>query len=118
MDSIVTNWSDIESDHPIPLLHRKRLCGERMLVAHVNLEKGCHVATHAHESEQMACIVSGKVRWRLGAPGSHDYREVVVEGGSVVFLPSWFPHGVDALEDTFILDVLSPPGEMGVDRQS
>ena len=118
MDAVVASWAELESDHPIPLLHRKRLRGERMLVAHVNLDKGCHVATHSHESEQMACIVSGKVRWRLGEPGTPDYREVDVEGGSVVCLPSWFPHGVDALEDTFILDVLSPPGEMGVDRQS
>jgi hypothetical protein len=35
----------------------------------------------------------------------------------VVVLPSNFPHGVTAVERTLIFDVLSPPGEMGVDSQ-
>ena len=57
------------------------------------------------------------MRWRLGEEGSAEYREQEVGGGTVVLLPGGFPHGVDALEDTVILDVLSPPGPMGVDRQ-
>ena len=89
-----------------------------MLWAYVDLSKGCEVAMHEHESEQIAFVISGGVIWRLGDPDSSDYREQEVEGGSVVHLPGGFPHGVRALEDTVILDVLSPPGEMGVDRQA
>lgn len=88
-----------------------------MVWAYVNLAKGCHVATHQHESEQIAFVVSGKVRWRLGSEEAGDYTEQEAGGGTVVVLPSNFPHGVDALEDTVILDVLAPPGPMGVDRQ-
>jgi quercetin dioxygenase-like cupin family protein len=67
--------------------------------------------------EQVACVMSGRVLWRLGEPGSADYRELEVTGGNVVELPSNFPHGVTAIEHTVIFDVLSPPGEMGVDKQ-
>lgn len=34
-----------------------------------------------------------------------------------VFKEVNFPHGVDALEDTLIIDLLSPPGAMGIDSQ-
>ncbi|MCW5941255.1 MAG: cupin domain-containing protein [Fimbriimonadaceae bacterium] len=108
---------DDAEDHPIALLARRRVAGDRMLLADVRLQKGCHVATHSHESEQIAFVVSGRVTWRLGEPGSAEYREETVGAGAVVVLPSGFPHGVDALEDTHIVDVLSPPGEMGVDSQ-
>lgn len=72
---------------------------------------------HSHVSEQIAFIVSGKVRWLLGEPGSDTYRELEAGPGTVVELPSEFPHGVLALVDAVIIDVLSPPGEMGVDNQ-
>lgn len=108
-------WDDVEADHPIALLHRKRLFGERMLVARVHLEKGCVVENHFHESEQIAIIISGHVRWNIGAPGSSEWREQEMFGGEVLVLPSNCPHGITALEDTEIIDVLSPPAAMGVD---
>lgn len=107
----------VEEDHPIPLLARRMFLGENMLWAHVRLTSGCHVATHSHPNEQLAFVISGHVRWRLGEQGSAGYREQEVRGGTLVHLPGGFPHGVDALEDTVILDVLSPPGKMGVDSQ-
>jgi hypothetical protein len=40
-----------------------------------------------------------------------------MQGGEVLHLPSNLPHAVEALEETHILDMLSPPGPMGVDSQ-
>ena len=117
MDALVVGLEQLEEDQPIDRLARRRLFGENMLWAHVRLAAGCHVAQHSHPNEQIAFVISGCVRWRLGAEGSAEYREQEVCGGTVVHLPGGFPHGVDAVEDTVILDVLSPPGEMGVDRQ-
>jgi quercetin dioxygenase-like cupin family protein len=116
-DTLVHRWEAIVADNPVPKLSRKRVFAERVLVARVELESGCEVAMHSHEMEQVACVMSGRVVFRLGEPGSSDYREVEVTGGQVVELPSNFPHGVLALENTLIFDVLSPPGEMGVDKQ-
>lgn len=117
MDPLVIPLDSVAKESPVPLIFRRRVFGDRILFAEVHLEKGCHVAPHSHESEQVAYVVSGRVRWNLGAKGSDEYREVETTGGHVVVLPSNFPHGVDALEDTLIIDLLSPPGEMGIDRQ-
>lgn len=117
MDPLIDRWDAIEEDHPIALIHRKRIRADRLLLARVRLDQGCHVAPHRHESEQVAWIMSGRVRWSLGEPGTSEYRQVETGAGEVVRLPSGFLHGVDALEDTLILDILSPPGDMGIDTQ-
>ena len=117
MNATNYQWDDAPSDKPIPLLSRRKIEGEKMLVARVFLEQGCKVTKHQHESEQIAVHLSGKVLWRVGEPGSPEYREVILGGGEVMVLPSNVPHSVDALEDTLIVDVLSPIGPMGVDSQ-
>ncbi|MCB0825413.1 MAG: cupin domain-containing protein [Armatimonadetes bacterium] len=114
MKASITNWLDTPMDQPIPFLDRKKVEGEEMLVARVTLHPGCEVAVHSHRSEQIAVILSGKVKWILGDEGE----EVIVEGGSVVHLPSFYPHGVVAIEETHIIDILAPKGAMGVDSQN
>ena len=112
-DEQVQSWDRVPVDSPAPLLDRQKIEGEKMLMAMVRLAKGCHVAVHSHASEQFAYVISGRVKWTLGIEG----REVVVTGGQVVHLPPNFPHGVNALEDTVILDMLAPVGAMGVGSQ-
>ena len=118
MDAVVANWSELAEDHPVPLLHRRKVTGEKAMVARVVLEPGCKVARHAHENEQIAIILSGKVKWLLGTPGTPSYEERVLTGGDTVVLRAMCPHGVEALEETVILDVFCPPGPMGVDSQT
>lgn len=117
MKATLYRWDDVAQDNPIALLDRKRIEGEKIMLAKVTLHEGCHVATHTHENEQFACVISGKVRFRIGVDSSPDSYEVVLGGGDILHLPSNLPHGVDALEETHILDLLSPPGAMGVDSQ-
>jgi len=113
MDAVAHVWTEIPEDNPIPLLTRRSITGEKMLVARVRLQKGCHVALHHHESEQIAMVLSGHVRWFFG-DGRPD---VEMCDGGVLVLPSNVPHGLDALVDTEIIDVLSPVGPMGVDQK-
>ena len=117
MDATACSWDKAQFDQPIDLLDRRRIYGERMMLANVTLHKGCRVASHFHESEQLACVMSGRVRWGIGAEGSADYREFEMGGGEVMVLPSNVPHSVLALEETHIIDVLSPPAAMGIDNQ-
>lgn len=118
MDTLLHRWRDIEADNPIPLLHRQMIRGDQMLAAMVRLEAGCKVALHHHLSEQIAYVISGRVRWGIGDLGSSDRREFEMVGGDVLRLPSHLPHEVEALEETTILDILAPPGPMGVDSQA
>jgi len=111
MNAVAYRWSDIEADNPIELLTRQRILGDQILVANVKLKPGCVVAVHHHVSEQIAIILSGHVRWTV------DGKEIEMRGGEVLVIPSNVPHGVLALEETHVIDLLSPPGAMGVDSQ-
>ncbi len=113
MDATTYRWDEIAEDNPIALLTRRTLYGEKMMVARVRLEKGCHVAPHHHDSEQIAIVMSGSCVWLMG----EERTPVPMKGGEVMVLPSNVVHGLDVLEDTEIIDVLSPIGPMGVDKQ-
>jgi len=118
MNDLVYRWDSIQPDTPVPLLHRRLIKGEQILLAMIRLEKGCTVALHHHHSEQVAYVISGRVRWGLGEPGTPERREFEMGGGEVLHLPSNLPHQIEALEESQILDMLSPPGPMGVDQQN
>jgi quercetin dioxygenase-like cupin family protein len=79
---------EVNADHPIPLLERKAVRGEKILTAMVRLEKGCKVALHHHPSEQFAYVISGRVKWGLGTPGTPEHREFESGGGEILHLPS------------------------------
>lgn len=110
-------WGELTEDAPMAKLARRRIIGENLMISQVRLERGCHVPTHAHENEQFAMIMSGALRFGIGADGSPERHEVVVKAGEVMHLPSNVPHSADALEDTLVLDLFSPPSATtGIDR--
>ena len=110
-------WDDLEIDRPMALLTRKRIIGEQMMISQVHLEKGFAVASHAHENEQFACVVSGRIRFGIGDENSSDYEQVELGAGEVLHLPSNVIHSAEAVEDTVILDLFSPPSEKtGIDQ--
>jgi quercetin dioxygenase-like cupin family protein len=99
-------WEDLPKEALKPDLARRLIAGERMMLAHVYLEKGCVVPLHSHENEQLTYILEGALRFWLG----DDESEVVdVRAGEVLHLPSHLPHKAEALEDTLDVDVFSPP---------
>src|SRR6516225_5071343 len=102
MRAPVYRWKDVVEDNPIPLLTRRMVTGEKALVAKVFLAKGCQVACHQHVSEQIAVMVSGRVRWIIGAEGDPDRYDFEAVGGDVIQLPSGIWHAVDTLEDSEI----------------
>ena len=99
------------------LLSRRRIIGERMMISQVFLKKGCFVTTHAHANEQFACVMSGELRFGIGAEGAADRYEVNVKAGEVIHLPSNVPHSAEAVSDTEVLDLFSPPSQKtGIDQ--
>ncbi|MHC5113990.1 MAG: cupin domain-containing protein [Planctomycetota bacterium] len=115
-DAAVHRWDDLDSDRPMELLSRRRITGVHAMLSEIHLDQGCHVPTHAHENEQFACVISGRMRFGLGAEDGPDRREVTLGPGEVLHVPPLVPHSADALEDSVVLDVFSPPSEKtGVD---
>src|SRR5439155_1312181 len=101
-------WADIPKEEVSERLSRRLITGDRVMLAHVYLKKGCAVPKHAHENEQFTYILEGALRFLVGEDGSE---EVVVRAGEVLHLPSNVPHAAYALEDTLDVDVFSPPRE-------
>lgn len=117
-DARVLRWSDLETDRPMPLIERQRILGAKAMLSRVALAKGFSVETHRHENEQFAVVLSGTIRFRIGEPDDPAARVVTLVGGEVLHLPSNVPHSADALEDTVVLDIFSPPSATtGVDRR-
>lgn len=116
-DSKVYRWSDMPTDRPMPRIERQRIIGDKAMLSRVALAKGFSVETHRHENEQFGVVLSGKIRFRIGEPDDPNAREVTLVGGEVLHLPSNVPHSAEAIEDTVVLDIFSPPSATtGVDR--
>jgi quercetin dioxygenase-like cupin family protein len=113
MEAKIYRWADVEEDRPVDRLVRRRIIGEKVLAAQIHLEKGCVVNPHSHPSEQVSIVISGKTRWRL----DDDEHEYIASVGDVIVLPGGCRHGCEALEDSDMIDILSPPAAMGVDSQ-
>ncbi|HTR78442.1 MAG TPA: cupin domain-containing protein [Gemmatimonadaceae bacterium] len=99
-------WDDIPRERVSPLLDRKLITGQRMMLAHVYLKKGCIVPKHSHENEQLTYILSGALKFWIG---DDESRELVVGAGEVLHIPSHVPHKAEAMEDTLDVDIFSPP---------
>ena len=99
-------WDDIEKEKVTDLLERRLITGDRMMLAHVYLKKGCVVPMHHHENEQLTYILEGALRFWIGEDGKD---ELIVSAGEVLHIPSNVPHKAEAIEDTLDVDVFSPP---------
>ena len=102
-------FADLPIDRPMDLLERRRVVGEKMMISEVRLKLGCRVPSHSHENEQICVVLEGALRFGLGREGSAEHRTVDVAAGELVTLPSNVPHSAEALADTRVLDVFSPP---------
>ena len=110
-----TAWNDIPKEKVTDDIHRRLFTGDRMMIAHVYLDKGAIVPTHSHENEQLTYIVEGALRFWMGDPEQGEVEELVVKAGEILYIPSHLPHKAEALEDTFDLDVFSPPRQDWLD---
>ena len=99
-------WDDMPKETVTPLLDRRLITGDRMMLAHVYLKKGCVVPKHQHENEQLTYILSGALRFWIGDDGA---QELVVRAGEVLHIPSMVWHKAEALEDTLDVDIFDPP---------
>ena len=101
-------WNEIPREQVTPMLDRRLITGDGLMLAHVNLAKGCIVPKHQHHHEQMTYVLQGALRFSLNEDESE---ERVVRGGEVIHFPSNVWHKAEALEESVVLDVFNPPRE-------
>jgi quercetin dioxygenase-like cupin family protein len=105
-------WDAMPLENLTPLLDRRVISGERMMISQVLLRKDCVVPKHHHENEQITHVLSGALKFLLG---EDQDEEVIVRSGEVLVIPSNLPHCAIALEDTVDIDVFCPPRQDWLD---
>jgi quercetin dioxygenase-like cupin family protein len=99
-------WDELPREKVSAMLDRRLITGDRMMLAHVYLKKGCIVPKHSHENEQITYILEGALKFWIG---EDQQQELIVAAGEVLHIPSNVPHMAEALEDTLDVDIFSPP---------
>jgi len=106
-------WNDIPKEQLTDSLARRLITGDRMMLAHVYMKKGCVIPRHSHENEQLTYILEGALHFYIG---EDEKEEITVRAGEVLHIPSNIPHKAVALEDTVDVDIFSPPRQDWLDK--
>jgi quercetin dioxygenase-like cupin family protein len=105
-----TPWSSVPLEELNPLFQRHFVVGQEIMLARVLMKKGCIVPEHSHHNEQLTYILEGALKFWI------EGRDMVVNAGETLCIPSNMPHKAEALEDTVDLDVFSPPREDWINK--
>ncbi len=105
-------WDDIPRERVTDEIDRKLITGDRIMLAHVFLKQGSVVPMHSHDNEQLTYLLGGALKFWIG---DEDAEPIVVREGEVLHIPSNEPHKAEALEDTFDVDIFSPPRQDWLD---
>src|SRR5690554_6619139 len=73
-------WNDLEVEQVSDAMRRRLISGERIMLAQVLLSKGALSARRQHVHEQMAYIVAGRLRFKVG----DGNEEITVGAGEVL----------------------------------
>jgi unsaturated pyranuronate lyase len=101
----IQRWHEEPVDQLNPSIGRQMIHTQTMTLARIILAKGAVVPSHAHENEQIATVLEGRLRFTVGG----EEQEVVA--GESIPLAANVSHEVEALEDSVVLDVFSPVRE-------
>jgi quercetin dioxygenase-like cupin family protein len=110
-------WNDIPLEPLSPLISRKLVYQDSLMLAQVFLKTGAIVPAHEHINEQGTYILEGTLRFWLGEHADNPgdvYTDV--SAGEVLMIPAGLRHRAEALEDTLDLDVFTPPRQDWIDR--
>ncbi|KUO65573.1 MAG: cupin [Gracilibacter sp. BRH_c7a] len=91
---------------PVEGLKRRTLVyGRNSLMIEVKLEKGTLLTLHKHPQEQAGYLISGHLIFNI------DGEKVEIHAGDSYCIPENLEHGVEAIEDSLVVEVFSPVRE-------
>jgi quercetin dioxygenase-like cupin family protein len=81
--------------------------GEAMTCLEIRYAAGVGAPLHTHTHESIAYVVRGKVKSTVGG-------EVFIMGpGDACHHPQGVPHGLEAIEDSLVVEIKSPAPDLG-----
>lgn len=81
---------------------RTLVFGSNTLMIEVKLEKGKSLAPHKHPQEQAGYLISGHLMFNI------DGEKNEILPGDSYCIPADLEHGVEALENSLVVEVFSP----------
>jgi quercetin dioxygenase-like cupin family protein len=81
--------------------------GDEMTLLEIHYAAGVGAPLHAHTHESIAYVVKGKVKSTVGS------QEFIMGPGDVCRHPKGVQHGLEALEESVVVEVKSPAPEIG-----
>ena len=100
-----TRWDAVPREQVSDLIGRRMIYGEKVMLVRWEFAKGCYVASHRHPNEQVAVVESGNLRMVI------DGEEATLGAGDIRVIPPDTAHDAEAIEDTVVIDIFSPPRE-------
>ena len=102
------SWDQVELETVNPQMTRRIVTGERLTVARIYFKDGFRVPLHSHEHEQVTQVISGVLRFWLGA---NREKTLDLGPGDVIVIPSNMPHEALCIGDVEEMDTWSPRRE-------
>ncbi len=98
-------WETVPAEALDDKITRRMIVGAKEMLVHWTFKRGTLAAMHHHPHEQVVMMLSGKLRLAVGD------EETIMGPGDLVVIPPEVPHEAEALEDTVVIDIFSPPRE-------
>jgi quercetin dioxygenase-like cupin family protein len=95
----VYRWDELDLEKVTEMIARKAIIGVRETMTQTFLKRGALVPRHAHGTEQLIYVLQGALRTRVGDDA------VTIREGEVLQVPAGAAHQLEALDDTFVLDI-------------
>jgi quercetin dioxygenase-like cupin family protein len=98
-------WDTVAVESLTDNIRRRMIVGTKEMLVRWEFKKGAIAARHSHPHEQIVVMVQGKLRLIVGDA------EAIMGRDDIVVIPPNVPHEAEALEDTVVIDIFSPPRE-------
>jgi quercetin dioxygenase-like cupin family protein len=89
------------------MLVKPLIKGDEMTFLEIHYAAGVGAPLHTHTHESIAYVVKGKVKSTVGS------EEFIMGSGDVCRHPKGVLHGLEAIEDSVIVEIKSPAPEIG-----
>jgi quercetin dioxygenase-like cupin family protein len=102
VEAIVVNAVEGKSVYGGHMLVKPLIKGDEMTFLEIHYAAGVGAPLHAHTHESVAYLVKGKVKSTVGSD------EFIMGPGDVCRHPKGVLHGLEAIEDSVIVEIKSP----------
>jgi quercetin dioxygenase-like cupin family protein len=96
-------WETVAVEQLTDNIKRRMIVGTNEMLVRWEFTKGAVAERHSHPHEQIVVMVHGRLRLIVGET------EMIMGSDDIVVIPPNTPHEAQALEDTVVIDIFSPP---------